>query len=325
MNLTELERPENATPKQFLVDLQDEGRITSLQLRSAAKRLDALVESGEVDDPLGVVLEELETGEVKVDVDDPEADDDLPRLPDIGDEHSSKQKLLILREAGSLSPEETRIAARALDRGQTIEQALAEADAERLLETAPAATPDVDFSELTIDELEEVLGDHPDLINEAVAHELVAREEPRVGALETIASAEKDRDEPRDHVIEQVEAVLEQESQEDAGDSGQEPEDAGDSEEEPEDSEGPRTLKDVVELNLDDMEDAVEQIQSKDAILELLRLEHRNKNRDGGKDILVERARDLGATDEEVMDAFQDKSTAEAAEEAENRIDDATS
>lgn len=300
MDLTELERPDEVTPKQFLLDLRREGKITTLQLRSAARRLDRLSEMDDVDDPVAVVLEELQTGKVKVAADDPESEDQLPKLADMGDDLSSKQKLLELREGGSLSPAETRVAARALDKGVKIEQALIQAGAERLLETAPAPE-----KELTQEEPGEP-GD-PSIVEE--------NGDP----------AEDDQEDPED-------SGDPQDDQEDSGDSGEDPDDSGDEDagstgegEDDEQPKKPRTLGDFVKLNLDELRPAVEKINSKDAILELIRLEVQGKNREGGKEALVERAEELGVSDDLILEALEAKSVTEAADEAEERIEESTS
>lgn len=249
MDLREVERDEDLTPKQQLVKLANDGHLTKLQLRAGARRLDELIEKGSKA-PLKTVLKELQTGKVTVGARDKESEDELPRLTDAPKTASSKQKLLFLRNEGSLSPNETRIAARALDQGKNIESALIEAGAERLLETVPVEedTPATNLSmkgivDQNLDDLEKSV---EKLDNKVVALELLRLEaagKDRDGGKETLSAKAQELGASEEEVQAAIDAghsekeLSGDDSQEDGDPKSEEDGDPEDEEDEGEDSE----------------------------------------------------------------------------------------
>lgn len=149
-----------ATAKERLNILVESDFLTPLQRRRLAGRMDSLVktEGTAPDDAFDIALEEFETGELKVEAKDPKAKQNLLTLaqlrenrPDLG----QKQELLELREAGSITPDQTKRAARYVTQGQTIEQALFHVDADHLLNTVPAGVEDEEPEEEAEEEAEE--------------------------------------------------------------------------------------------------------------------------------------------------------------------------
>lgn len=140
----------NATPKERLNLLVDAGLLSSLQRRRVAQAMDASVREG-VDPAVAMVacLEGLESGELQV------PDDAKKRTvtltldalrsdrPGLG----QKQELLELRNAGSITPDQTRRAAGMITKGDTIESALFHVGAEHLLATVPAGLEGPDAQE----------------------------------------------------------------------------------------------------------------------------------------------------------------------------------
>lgn len=287
MDLRKIELDRSLTPKQTLVDLKNRGHLTRLQLRAGARRLDLLTEAGKKD-PLKIVLAELQTGKVKVQVKDPEAKENLPRLADVPEGLSTKQKLLHLREAGSLSPQETMVAARAVDQGRKIEQALIAAGAERLLEHVPP--PEDEDGQ----EGQEAEG------TEAEGQE--AEEAQEEGEAPPAAADASEEDTPEGAPVSEQDP----EPRDDQEREGADAPPGGD--EEAGSSPGgtrPKTLGELIKLNLDELEPAVARINNKGTLLELVRMETRGKNRVGGIELLVARAEDVGATDDEIQEALK--------------------
>ena len=147
-----------ASPKQQLLMLQDAKLLTKLQVGAIARRMGQLQAQG--DDAAGALeasINELFDGTIEIGVKrDAQAragalklSELRKKIPDL----SAKQTLLELRNAGSISPVQTKKAAQLLAKGLTVEQALAEVGATHLLDTPPPAVEPEEAPEPTVAEI----------------------------------------------------------------------------------------------------------------------------------------------------------------------------
>jgi len=141
MNLKKTQKPANTSWKQFFRELRDAGEITRLQLRAIARAMNRVQEEDDdVDEAAKKALALLQKGELPV---AGVGDDDPPLVvEELAENLSPKQKLLELRRADAITPIETRKAAKAMDDGASIEDALVEAGAERVVTAVPPLTFD---------------------------------------------------------------------------------------------------------------------------------------------------------------------------------------
>jgi len=140
-----MEELHNMSEKEALLAARREGLLTPLQTTTVARAMD----KGQ---SLTEALNDLEAGELPIGAHDKRAKKNLLRLADVresGDSHGPKQELLILRDAGSITPVQTRKAARMVTQGLSVEQALAAVDASHLLETVPAPAETEEVSDET--------------------------------------------------------------------------------------------------------------------------------------------------------------------------------
>jgi len=263
---------EGASDKQRLLMLKEDGLVTTLQTRALAARMDEGV-------LLRTALEELADGDLKVGARDPKAKKNLLSLSQLRAERpgmSRKEELLQLRNAGSLSPVQTREAAHAMtaNREMTTEQALAKVGANHLL--------DIQLAEETPDDSD---GD----------------------GKETGEAHEGDEGDG----AEAVEADAGEGDGQAAGGSGEgsqgdgEPTEAAPTEstESKTDADRPLTLATFLDGSIKAVTEGLDKIKSKHAAIQLIILEEGGKTRVGLMPVLEDFARELGATDEEIAEA----------------------
>ena len=141
--LTDVDRPGGMSDKQFLRHLRDKGHITNRQLKAASAHLNKIRGDGRYKHKMNKVLSDMDAGKVRIGgkvAASPEAS--AVMLKDVNPGASSKQKILELRKAGSLSPRQSREAAGHLRDGLTVEQAIEKVGATHLLETLPPRVDD---------------------------------------------------------------------------------------------------------------------------------------------------------------------------------------
>lgn len=258
------------SPKQRLLMLRDGKFLTKLQTRACTLAFDAMVRDGK--DPekaFRKVVRQVAAGKLALrSVVDKEAKGNLRTLSDIrssGDSFGPKQQLLELREAGSLSPANTKKAAQLLAQGRTIEQALCELEHEHLLgEGIPV----------------------PGAVDETGDHE---------GDGEG-AGGEAGEGEPGDQSGGDAPGGPE-------GGSGTEGETEGDSKggEVPRSPTPNLTIADVVKLRIGELADAIAGIKAKPAVIQiLLEEEAKAKPRSGALTAIQDRLDELGVTEAEL-------------------------
>lgn len=136
------------TPKQQLITLQKAGYLTPLQAKACARRMDAMTAGGRVDpkEAMAQTIGELKSGQLRVGAPDPKAPANQLKLAALREQKpglSKAQELLELRNAGSLSPNQTRDAAQYVHAKKcSVEEALVHVGAQALLETLPPADPE---------------------------------------------------------------------------------------------------------------------------------------------------------------------------------------
>lgn len=176
-----------ASAKQQLVSLTVAKLLTPLQQRTIARRMDQLVASdgGGQFKALEQAVEELFTGKLKVGVKrDPKSKAGALKLSELREKKpglSRKQTLLELRNAGVLSPQQTRDAAKHITAGMTVEQALIKVEAPHLLDELPPEPETEQEVEpaATIEEGEPEDEDDDDQEEEPAPADPDAKEKPR--------------------------------------------------------------------------------------------------------------------------------------------------
>lgn len=261
------------TPKQQLLTLRNAGFLTPLQTKAAARRMDQLTAAGDhtPKEALVLAMAELHAGRLRVGARDPRAKANILKLEQLRKDKPNlpkSQQLLELRNAGSISPVQTKAAAALLRKGLTVEQALVEVGAQAALETLPQPT-----------------------------------------------DAEKDDEdtgEGEGTEGEGTEGVGEGQSATGSGTTTSPPEQAG----------KPVTLGGLLEGTEDEVKDALPKIKAPAAVKQLWILEQQGKKRKGVSHLIRERGEELGLTDDDfdqvaaVHEAVTKPGDADAAGEA---------
>lgn len=284
----------NLNPKQVLVELNRHGDLTTLQMRAAARVYDRrLADGADPEELLAKILDELATGRLELGAQDREAKATKLKLSELRKNRpglSAKQQLLELREAGALSPKQTKAAATLMAKGHSVEQALVEVEAQHLLDELPAPPDDEDTDPQEEDDPED--DEQPG--NQA---ERAGDQEGDPGSRDESDPAEEGAEEPGDAP---------------AGAAAPAPTSA----EEASRDEAPETkLSDILDLNVqvpdgderDSIEKALRRIQHKPALLQLLMHEEQGKTRITAIELIKERFYELGGTPEELGDEPDDE------------------
>lgn len=130
------------SPKQQLILFRKKGLLTDLQMRAISRRMDGLVKAGtSAEEALVEAVQELFEGHLELGVKkDPQAVTSALTLDELRQKQpglSRSQELLELRNAGSLSPVQTKAAAQLLAKGMSVADALIGVDAAHLVKKAP--------------------------------------------------------------------------------------------------------------------------------------------------------------------------------------------
>lgn len=170
--------------KQMLVTLTKAKLLTQLQQRTIARRMDKLI--GEGKSPVQALegaVEELFTGKLKVGVArDRQSKAGALKLSELREKKpglSRKQTLLELRNAGVLSPQQTRDAAKHITTGMSVEQALVKVEAPHLLDELPEPAEEPKPAPKPEAEEEEPEEEEPEEEQEEAPAEPDAKEKPR--------------------------------------------------------------------------------------------------------------------------------------------------
>ncbi len=259
----------DASAKQQLIILLGEGFVTKLQAVACGRRMNEL-QAEDSEDPLGEVLLELTSGTIKVAVHDKDAKSGNLKLSELRAKKpggSKKQELLDLREAGSVTPGQTREGAKLMmtNRSLSLEQILVAIGAEHLLDELPEA-PDAGGTEEDEGEgTDDQGGDAGEAVGEDPAKGPGDPEES-AGSAEAAPSTSTDAS------------------------TGSGP---------------PLTLATFLDKSVDDIKAGLPKIKSKAAAIQLVVLEDGGKARTSLIPALRERAKALDATDDEIATAIE--------------------